>query len=161
MKINFLYSELNEKLNNLRKERSDYLDSKSIEIRNFLSNRDSSNYNENPIIEELKEVDRHVEGLEHIISTSVNIALSIIKPVSEREKCITNISKTVELLEIENNIKAYLKKFKTESKIDNKIKLILKANDLIKINQAVFNNFREVILKESQRCFKIFTEFFQ
>jgi len=157
--INLLsYSELNERLKKLKQERKDYLEGKSVTLRKLIETREKEIEasreivtEKDKLIDNLKEIDQHVFGLEQIITTSVNIAFSIINPIKEREKCITNIQSTLDLLEIENHIKHLLNDLKHEkSKIENKINIILKANILIKTNPSVFDFYRENFMKESQ-----------
>jgi len=121
---NYQYLELKEKLRKLQIERKEFLESKSLSIKKLMSRdnmADKENNDHNKLIEDLKEIDREVEGLEHIITTSINIAISIIQPVRDREKSIVNITKTVDLLNVENEIKDLLKKIKSEkSNIEKK-----------------------------------------
>lgn len=143
---------LKEKLANLQSERKSFLNEKQISIDKTLSCKQSET-NHSSIIEDLREIDREVGSLEHVITNSINLALTIINPVRERERIVTNIGKTVELLKIENELKLLLEKIKNEkskNSIENKIHIIFEANNLIKINHAVFDNYKDLFLKESQ-----------
>lgn len=153
MKINHSHTELQDKLNKLKRERSEFLESQNLIIKNLISSKEIDT-DQNKIIEDLKEIDREVEGLSHVITNSVSLAISIIEPIRERERAILNIMGTMEILEIENKIKDLLVKLKNEKsknhQIENKINIILQANNFIKINHTVFDNYRESFLKESQ-----------
>ena len=80
--MSFSYSDLKSRLNELKTSRKEYLLIKTNTINNL------SNFNSKVIqssmektADDLKEIDQQIEALSSIISTSVNIAMSIIYPV--------------------------------------------------------------------------------
>ena len=99
--------------------------------------------------DDLKEIDQQIEALSSIISTSVNIAMSIISPVQEKEQIITNISNTIDILQTENEIKNLLSKLEEENIIEKKIQIILEANNYIKTNPSIFESYREKFMQKS------------
>ena len=123
--MSFSYSDLKSRLNELKSSRKEYLLIKTNTINNL------SNYNSKVIqssmektADDLKEIDQQIEALSSIISTSVNIAMSIISPVQEKEQIITNISNTIDILQTENEIKNLLFKLEEENIIEKKIQII-------------------------------------
>jgi hypothetical protein len=144
------FTDLQEKLKNLKNNKKEFLENKGVIIKKLISSREVGENDHLKLFEDIKEIDREVAGLEQIITTSINIAVSIINPVKEREKSINNISSTMDLLKIDNDIKSLLSNLKHEKKIENKINIILEASNLIKFNHTVFDIYREHFLKESQ-----------
>jgi hypothetical protein len=144
------FTDLQEKLKNLKNNKKEFLENKGVIIKKLISSREVGENDHLKLFEDIKEIDREVAGLEQIITTSINIAVSIINPVKEREKSINNISSTMDLLKIDNDIKSLLSNLKHEKKIENKINIILEASNLIKLNHTVFDIYREHFLKESQ-----------
>jgi hypothetical protein len=141
--------QLKDKLKKLKQEKEDFLIKKCNLLQKF-------NFKEiaktSTLQEEIGDIDREVEALSQVISTSINLAMSIISPIKEREKCIHNITNTVNLLNIENQIKVLLSKLRSneKSKIENKINIILEASEYIRTNPTVFDVYRESFLKESE-----------
>lgn len=159
---------LKNKLGKLEKERNEFLTEKILGIQNLILNKQSQskeyNSDQNSIVEDLKDIDREVEVLEHVIKNSVSLAFNLIKPVKEKEKIISNITGLVDLLKVENQLKQLLNKIKNEkskNSIENKISIIFEANTLIKINKVVFSNYRELFLKESADVLNYLTESFK
>ena len=144
------FSDLKSRLNDLLASRKEYLVIKTNTINN-LSNNNSKNV-KNAIektTDDLKEIDQQIEALSTIISTSVNIAMSIISPVQEKEQVITNISNTIDILETENVIKDLINKLEQENLIEKKIKIILEANNYIKTNPSIFESYRDKFMQKS------------
>lgn len=143
-------SDLKSRLNDLMISRKEYLVIKTNTINN-LSNNNSKNVKNSieKTSDDLKEIDQQIEALSTIISTSVNIAMSIISPVQEKEQIITNVSNTINILETENVIKDLINKLEQENKIDQKIKIILEANNYIKTNPSIFESYREKFMQKS------------
>jgi hypothetical protein len=141
--------ELQERLQKLKSDRKIFFEQKGLILKKLLSQKEE-NLEHGKIADDLKEIDREVESLEYVISNSITLASSLINPIKEKERIRSNINKTIDLLDTENKIKNLLLKLKTENKIENKINIILEANNLIKINHSVFDNYRELFLKESQ-----------
>ena len=144
------YSDLKSRLNELKTSRKEYLLIKTNTINNL------SNFNSKVIqssmektADDLKEIDQQIEALSSIISTSVNIAMSIISPVQEKEQIITNISSTIDILQTENEIKNLLSKLEEENIIEKKIQIILEANNYIKTNPSIFESYREKFMQKS------------
>ena len=144
------YSDLKSRLNELKTSRKEYLLIKTNTINNL------SNFNSKVIqssmektADDLKEIDQQIEALSSIISTSVNIAMSIISPVQEKEQIITNISNTIDILQTENEIKNLLSKLEEENIIEKKIQIILEANNYIKTNPSIFESYREKFMQKS------------
>lgn len=144
------YTDLQEKLKYLKNSKKEFLENKGVILKKLISSREIGENDHIKLFEDIKEIDREVAGLEQIITTSINIAVSIINPVKEREKIINNISSTMDLLKIDNDIKSLLSNLKHEKKIEKKINIILDASNLIKLNHTVFDIYREHFLKESQ-----------
>jgi hypothetical protein len=143
-------NELLEKLQKLKEERKTFVEHKCLSLHS-LQKQQHDYYLEQPkLSEDLNEVDREIETLEHVITNSVTLAISLINPIKEKERIRYNISRTTDLLDIENQIKKLLAKLKQEHKVENKIHIILEANSLIKVNHSVFDTYREQFLKESQ-----------
>jgi hypothetical protein len=142
--------ELHNKLQQLKEDRKTFIEHKHLALDSILKQRHDYYSEQGGITEELNEVDREIESLEHVITNSVSLAISLINPIKEKERIRHNISRTIEYLEVENQIKKLLGKLKQEGKVDNKIHIILEANGLIKINHFVFDTYREMFLKESQ-----------
>jgi hypothetical protein len=142
--------ELLTKLQQLKEERKTFIEHKFLSLNSILNQRHEYYQEQNKISEDLNEVDREIESLEHVITNSVSLAISLINPIKEKERIRYNISRTIEYLDIENQIKKLLNKLKQEAKVDNKIHIILEANGLIKKNHFVFDTYREMFLKESQ-----------
>ena len=148
--MSFSYSDLKSRLNELKTSRKEYLLIKTNTINNL------SNFNSKVIqssmektADDLKEIDQQIEALSSIISTSVNIAMSIISPVQEKEQIITNISNTIDILQTENEIKNLLSKLEEENIIEKKIQIILEANNYIKTNPSIFESYREKFMQKS------------
>lgn len=144
------FSDLKSRLNDLLASRKEYLVIKTNTINN-LSNNNSKNV-KNAIektTDDLKEIDQQIEALSTIISTSVNIAMSIISPIQEKEQVITNISNTIDILETENVIKDLINKLEQENLIEKKIKIILEANNYIKTNPSIFESYRDKFMQKS------------
>jgi hypothetical protein len=143
-------NELLKRLAQINDDRKAIVEHKTLTLNSILKQRNDYYLEQNKISEDLFEVDREIESLEHVISNSVSLAISLINPIKEKERIRNNVSRTIEYLEIENRIKNLLEKLKHESKVENKIHIILEANKLIKINHFVFDTHRELFLKESQ-----------
>ena len=148
--MSFSYSDLKSRLNELKTSRKEYLLIKTNTINNL------SNFNSKVIqssmektADDLKEIDQQIEALSSIISTSVNISMSIISPVQEKEQIITNISNTIDILQTENEIKNLLSKLEEENIIEKKIQIILEANNYIKTNPSIFESYREKFMQKS------------
>lgn len=147
---------LKEKIRNTLKARKDFWGLKSYELSNSLQGTKRKLNEENSkIFEEIEDIDREIKSLEAVIKNSSDLAISLVKPVKERERCIENMTDTKALLECENKLKILLAKIKAEKNdIERKILILLEANDYIKYNSTVFENYRELILKESQDVVK-------
>ena len=151
------YENLKQKLLDLQTSRKDFLNLKTqklklinlpsseskIENENFLSIKNLLN-------EELSEINQQFESLASIIETSINIGKSIICPVSEKETILHNIQNTIDILEIEKDIKILLNDLEKEAIIEKKIDIILKGNKLINKNQNIFKEYQEEFIKKSK-----------
>jgi len=154
---------LKEKIRQTLKERKDFWDQKSILLKNSLKTTKQKLNEENlKIFEEIIDIDREIKTLETVIKNSSDLASSLIKPVKEREMCIENMKNTKVILEYENKLKNFLLKIKSEkSDIEKKIKIILEANEYIKYNPAVFENYRDMILTESKDVVNHLTKLYE
>ena len=143
---------LKEKIKKKLQDRKDFWEIKSTHLKTTFSTTKITLRDENSkIFEEITDIDREIKTLEAVIKNSSDLATSIIKPIKEREKCIENMTNTKLLLEDENKLKFLLEKIKHEKEnIENKIIILLEANDYIKLNHFVFDNYRELILSESK-----------
>jgi hypothetical protein len=143
---------LKEKIKETLKRRNEYLKVKGIELNNSLfSTRKKLKEENEKIFEEIKDIDREIKSLESVIKNSSDLASSLIKPVKQREKCIENMSNVKQILETENNLKSILQQLKKEGlDIENKISLLLKANELIKPNISAFDNYKDLIINASR-----------
>ncbi len=122
----FSFIELKSQLKELKKKRNDFLKEKTNKIQSFFSQNE--NKNDLSIKDNLNDIDSQIEDLSNIILTSINISNSVIAPIKEKENVIQNIKKTIEILEIENELKNLLIKLENDNSIENKIKIILEAN---------------------------------
>ena len=105
------YAELKNQLKELRESRKQYLHIKTNTINNLIEdNSKNSIIQSENINDNLKEIDQEIESLSSIIKTSVNIAISIIAPIKEKELIINNVNSTIDILNIEKSIKDLLKK---------------------------------------------------
>ena len=143
----FSYIELKSQLKELKKKRNDFLKEKTTKIESFFSQNE--NKNDLSIKENLNDIDSQIEDLSNIILTSINISNSVIAPIKEKENVIQNIKKTIEILEIENELKNLLIKLENDNSIENKIKIILEANKKINFNSQIFDSYREKFLQKN------------
>ena len=148
------YNNLRQRLIELQNSRKDFLNLKSKKLK--LINIPSASKTENEtniknlLNEELLEIDQHIESLASIIETSINIGKSIICPVSEKEAILHNVQNTIDILESQKEIKVILNELEKEAIIENKIKIILKGNEIIKKNSNIFKEYHEEFLKKSR-----------
>jgi len=141
---------LKEKIRLNLKERRAFWDQKSIQLKNSLKlTKQKLNEENTKISYEMVDINQEIKTLEAVIKNSSELASNLIKPVKERERCIENMRNTKSILEYENKLKILLSKIKSEkNNIEHKIKIILEANEYIKYNPSVFDNYRELILAE-------------
>ena len=145
----FSYIELKSQLKELKKKRNDFLKEKTNKIQSLFSQNENSTKNDLTIKDNLNDIDSQIEDLSNIILTSINISNSVIAPIKEKENVIQNIKKTIEILEIENELKDLLIKLDNDNSIENKIKIILDANNKINFNSQIFDSYREKFLQKS------------
>ena len=145
----FSYIELKSQLKELKKKRNDFLKEKTNKIQRLYSQNENSTKNDLTIKDNLNDIDSQIEDLSNIILTSINISNSVIAPIKEKENVIQNIKKTIEILEIENELKDLLIKLDNDNSIENKIKIILDANNKINFNSQIFDSYREKFLQKS------------
>ena len=145
----FSYIELKSQLKELKKKRNDFLKEKTNKIKSLFSQNENSTKNDLTIKDNLNDIDSQIEDLSNIILTSINISNSVIAPIKEKENVIQNIKKTIEILEIENELKDLLIKLDNDNSIENKIKIILDANNKINFNSQIFDSYREKFLQKS------------
>ena len=143
----FSFIELKSQLKELKKKRNDFLKEKTSKIQSFFSNNENSQ--NLSIKDNLNDIDSQIEDLSNIILTSINISNSVIAPIKEKENVIQNIKKTIEILEIENELKNLLIKLENDNSIENKIKIILEANEKINFNSQIFDSYREKFLQKN------------
>jgi hypothetical protein len=144
------YAELKNQLKELRESRKQYLHIKTNTINNLIEDNSKNNIIQSENINDnLKEIDQEIESLSSIIKTSVNIAISIIAPIKEKELIINNVNGTIDILNIEKSIKDLLKKLESENVIEKKIQIILDANKYINVNPSIFQNYHEQFIKKS------------
>ena len=149
------YENLKQRLIDLQKARKDFLDLKTQKLKlinspsKIVDDENSSNI-QNLLNNELTGIDQHVLSLSTIIKSSIEMGKSIICPVSEKETILRNIQSTIEILEIEKEIKKLLKDLENEINIENKIEIILKGNKLINKNQNIFKEYHEKFIKKSR-----------
>jgi len=153
---------LKEKIRQSLKERKAFWEKKSDTISNSLkTTKRMLNEENSKIFEEITDIDREIKSLETVIKNSSDLASSLIRPVKERERCIENMLNTKIILELEKKIKLILAKIKNERDFELKIKLILEANELIKQNTVVFNDYRELVLNESKDVVSHLTKLYE
>lgn len=124
----------------------------------FLNNKNSvlnsikSNYlNSNLDLDsDLTEVNQEIKMLETCVESSVELSKLIIDPIISKQKIITNLKNTLELLEIDRSISEKLEILKKEHSLEKKIEIILSANKLIEQDFKLFDVYRESFIKESQ-----------
>ena len=151
------YDNLKQRLIELKNSRKDFLNLKTQKLKliNFPSSEGKLDIDKESNIkkllnEELSEIDQQFESLASIIETSINIGKSIICPVSEKETILHNVQNTIEILEIEKEIKKHLNELENETNIEKKIEIILKGNKLINKNQNIFKEYQEEFIKKSR-----------
>ena len=149
------YEKLKQHLIDLKSKRKDFLNLKTQKLKliNFSSSEKKIENNTSIKLllnEELSEIDQNIESLDSIIETSINIGKSIISPVSEKEGILHNIQNTINILEIDKEIKILLNQLEEEPNIENKIKIILKGNELINKNSNILKEYHEEFLKKSR-----------
>ena len=149
------YEKLKKHLIDLKSKRKDFLNLKTQKLKliNFSSSEKKIENNTSIKLllnEELSEIDQNIESLDSIIETSINIGKSIISPVSEKEGILHNIQNTINILEIDKEIKILLNQLEEEPNIENKIKIILKGNELINKNSNILKEYHEEFLKKSR-----------
>ena len=107
--MNNTYNNLKQQLIELQNSRKEFLNLKSKKLKLINVPKVSKIENEtnikNLLNEELLEIDQHIDSLSSIIETSINIGKSIICPVSEKESIVRNLQNTIDILEIEKEIK--------------------------------------------------------
>ena len=149
------YENLKQRLIDLQNSRKDFLNLKTQKLKliNSPSNPDikenKSNI-KNLLNDEISEIDQNIESLSSIIKTSIDIGKSIICPVSEKETILHNVENTIEILEIEKDIKILLNNLENETNIENKIEIILKGNKLINKNQNIFKEYQDEFIQKSR-----------
>ena len=151
------YDNLKQRLIELQNSRKDFLNLKTQKLKliNLPSSEGKLDLDKESNIkkllnEELSEIDQQFESLASIIETSINIGKSIICPVSEKETILHNVQNTIEILEIEKEIKKHLNELENETTIEKKIEIILKGNKLINKNQNIFKEYQEEFIKKSR-----------
>ena len=151
------YDNLKQRLIELQNSRKDFLNLKTQKLKliNLPSSEgkldvDKESNLKKLLNEELSEIDQQFESLASIIETSINIGKSIICPVSEKETILHNVKNTIEILEIEKEIKKHLNELENETTIEKKIEIILKGNKLINKNQNIFKEYQEEFIKKSR-----------
>ena len=151
------YDNLKQRLIELKNSRKDFLNLKTQKLKliNLPSSEGKPDIDKESNIkkllnEELSEIDQQFESLASIIETSINIGKSIICPVSEKETILHNVQNTIEILEIEKEIKKHLNELENETNIEKKIEIILKGNKLINKNQNIFKEYQEEFIKKSR-----------
>jgi translation initiation factor 2 beta subunit (eIF-2beta)/eIF-5 len=149
------YDNLKQRLIELQNSRKDFLNLKTQKLKliNLPSSEGKLDVDKESNIkkllnEELSEIDQQFESLASIIETSINIGKSIICPVSEKETILHNVQNTIEILEIEKEIKKHLNELENETTIEKKIEIILKGNKLINKNQNIFKEYQEEFIKK-------------
>jgi hypothetical protein len=88
--------------------------------------------------------------LETCVESSVELSRLIIDPIISKQTIITNLTYSLELLEIDNSIGEKLEKLKKEHSLEKKIEIILAANKLIEQDVKLFDTYRDSFIKESQ-----------
>ena len=148
------YNNLKQRLIELQNARKDFLNIKSKKLKLInvpsVSKIDNETNIKNLLNEELQEIDQHIDSLSSIIESSINIGKSIICPVSEKESIVRNLQDTIDILEIEKEIKIILNELEKESIIENKIQIILKGNELIKKNSNILKEYHDEFIKKSR-----------
>ena len=134
--MNNEYENLKQHLIDLKNKRKDFLNLKTQKLKLINIIPSEMKTENNPSIklllnEEISEIDQNIESLGSIIKTSINIGKSIILPVSEKEGILNNVQNTINILEIDKEIKTLLNQLEEEPNIESKIKIILKGNELI------------------------------
>jgi len=144
------YENLKQHLIDLQNSRKEFLNLKTQKIKLMGLTSEKSKENRVDINEDLSEIDQNIESLSSIIGTSINIGKSIICPVSEKERILHNVQNTIEILEIDKEIKILLNQLENEINIENKIDIILKANLLINKNQNIFKEYHDEFIQKSK-----------
>ena len=153
--MNNEYENLKQHLIDLKNKRKDFLNLKTQKLKLINIIPSEMKTENNPSIklllnEEISEIDQNIESLGSIIKTSINIGKSIILPVSEKEGILNNVQNTINILEIDKEIKTLLNQLEEEPNIESKIKIILKGNELINKNSNIFKEYHEELLKKSR-----------
>ena len=153
--MNNEYENLKQHLIDLKNKRKDFLNLKTQKLKIINIIPSEMKTENNPSIklllnEEISEIDQNIESLGSIIKTSINIGKSIILPVSEKEGILNNVQNTINILEIDKEIKTLLNQLEEEPNIESKIKIILKGNELINKNSNIFKEYHEELLKKSR-----------
>jgi hypothetical protein len=150
--MNNTYNNLKQQLIELQNSRKEFLNLKSKKLKLINVPKVSKIENEtnikNLLNEELLEIDQHIDSLSSIIETSINIGKSIICPVSEKESIVRNLQNTIDILEIEKEIKLIITQLEKETIIENKIQIILKGNELIKKNSNILKGYHYEFVKK-------------
>ena len=133
----------------LKSSRKEYLHIKTNTINEISKHISSSNSSINECSsDDLKSIDQHIEALSSIITTSVNIATSIITPVKDKEQILTNITKTIDAITTEKSLKELLTKLESEVSLENKIQIILQANTFIHTNPDIFASYKKQFMQK-------------
>ena len=70
--------------------------------------------------------------------------------MSEKETILNNVQNTIDILEIEKDIKILLNNLENKTNIESKIEIILKGNKLINKNQNIFKEYQDEFMQKSR-----------
>lgn len=130
----------------INKERESFAENSVLKLQGLLNKYAEFDMN---MKEDFDEIESEIMLLDMSISGSVELAKSIIDPIIAKQVAIHNISSTESLLTTQQDIQTKLTQLKKSNKIEEKIKIILEANELIQVNPYLFDSQRELFLKES------------
>ena len=137
-------------MSKLISQRQAFTEEKSIKLQQLLSSY--SNYDLD-ITNNIDDIDKELIVLDISIKSSVELAKSIIDPIKEKQTAIKNIGTTLDILNVEREIKQKLIKLTKTVKIEDKINIILEANKLINSNHYLFDNYKISFIKEGNDVF--------
>lgn len=128
-----------------------FINDKKLKFQAMINKYKESELNINS---ELNDVNKELLVLDMSIRGSVDLANSVVDPIKSKQSSINNINLTVEMLNIEIQLKNKLNDLKTSNNKSEKIKIILNANNLISKNHFLFDQYKELFIKESQDVMK-------